>query len=86
MNLEVTGGVWRLVQGEQALVEGPLELPQVLKPAAAFDLTIELGAEEGVKIAAGLLTGGLKRLRCEVLVKLNTPWGAVVVRSHLPLL
>jgi hypothetical protein len=86
VNLEVNGGVWRLVQGDQTLAEGPLELPQVLKPAAEFDLTIELGTAEGVKIAAGLLTGGLKRLRCEVLVQLDTPWGEVLVRSHLPLL
>ena len=80
-----TNGVWRLLQEGQPLVEGPLKLPKVLKPGGEFDLTIELGAEDGVKIAAGLLTGGLRRLRGEVLVQLDTPWGEALVRSHLPL-
>ena len=42
VNLAVNGGVWRLLQDGQALVEGPLELPKVLAPGGAFDLTIEL--------------------------------------------
>lgn len=85
VDLESTGGTWRILRGDRAIADGPLDLPETLPAGEEFEISIQLGPAEGMEIASGLLSGGAGPLGYEADIRLDTPWGEAIVRSRLPL-